>query len=395
MSAETKIQKPMMIPFNIPYIPEKTERYMLEALRSAKHCGNHGWNQKCIDWMKDRYEFEEVFMVPSGTAALEMGVMLAGVGPGDEVILPSYTFSSTATAVLLNGGTPVFCEIEPNTMNLDPSRLEEVITPRTKMIIPIDYAGIPCDVERICEVADKHGIIVMVDAAQSLNSKSATGRWAGSGVPLATFSFHETKNYSCGEGGALVVNKKEWIERAHFLQEKGTDRRLVLDGVKSKYGWVDKGSSYLLSDILAAMLFAQFEEMDSITADRGKVISAYKEVTRSFEKKGCISTTKPPVGTVSNNHAYFLIFDSQDNRREFIERLKIDYNVYAYIGYVALHSFKKGLEMGYKPEDLPITEDLASRIVRLPLYPDLGNSDEQLQYAANAIKAVLSDIYPE
>ena len=395
MSTGSESQNSLVIPFNIPYIPEKTEQYMLEALRSSKHCGNHGWNQKCIGWMKDRYGFEEVFMVPSGTAALEMGVMLAGVGPGDEVILPSYTFSSTATAVLLNGGTPVFCEIEPDTMNLDPTRLEEVITPRTKMIIPIDYAGIPCDVERICEIADKHDIIVMVDAAQSLNSKSSTGKWAGSNVPLATFSFHETKNYSCGEGGALVVNKKEWIERAHFLQEKGTDRRLVLDGVKSKYGWVDKGSSYLLSDILAAMLFAQFEEMDSITEDRGKVVSVYKDITRSFEDRGCISTPKPPQGTVSNNHAFFLIFDTQENRREFIERLKTDFNVYAYIGYVALHSFKKGLEMGYKPEDLPITEDLASRIVRMPLYADLAKSDHELGYAANAIQTVLSSIYPE
>lgn len=376
-------------------MPKNAEEYVLSALRSSKHCGNHTWNQKCIEWMKDRYEFEEVFMVPSGTAALEMGVMLAGVEPGDEVILPSYTFSSTATAVMLNGGTPVFCEIDQDTMNMDPDRLEELITPRTKMIIPIDYAGIPCDVERICEIADSHNIIVMVDAAQSLNSKTSTGKWAGSNVSLATFSFHETKNYSCGEGGALVVNKKEWIERAHFLQEKGTDRRLVLDGVKSKYGWVDKGSSYLLSDILAAMLFAQFEEMDTITKSRGEVVSAYERVTTTFVDRGCITIPRPPAGVVLNNHAFFVIFDSQENRQKFITKLKDKFRVFAYIGYVALHSFKKGLELGYKPEDLPITEDLASRVVRLPLFADLGKSEAQLNYTASSIESVLSEIYPE
>jgi dTDP-4-amino-4,6-dideoxygalactose transaminase len=382
------------IPFNLPHIPPATERYMLEALRSGKHCGNHSWNQKCIAWLKDRFGFGEVFMVPSGTAALEMGVMLAGVAPGDEVILPSYTFSSTATAVLLSGGKPVFCEIEPNTMNLDPRRLKELITPRTKMIIPIDYAGIPCDVDAIMSIAEPHNITVMVDAAQSMNSKDAEGRWAGSNVPLATFSFHETKNFGCGEGGALIVNNPEWVQRAHFLQEKGTDRRLVLDGVKSKYGWVDKGSSYLLSDILAAMLFAQFEHMDEITSKRANVTAAYRKATDPFEAMGNISTPRPPAGSAVNHHAFFIILESAEHRQRFIQELKEKYNVFAYIGYVALHSFKKGLELGYKPDDLPITESLAARIVRLPLYADLGGSEIDLNYTVNAVHSVLSDIYP-
>lgn len=383
------------IPFNKPYLLAEAEIYVLDALRSGQHCGNHKWNQKCITFLKERFGFGEVFLVPSGTAALEMGVMLAGIGPGDEVILPSYTFSSTATSVLLNGATPVFCEIEKRTMNIDPNRLEELITPRTKMIMPIDYAGIPCDVEVILQIAERHGIEVMVDAAQSMNSKDVSGRWVGSTTPLAAFSFHETKNFGCGEGGALVVNRKDWVQRAHFLQEKGTDRRLVLDGVRSKYGWVDKGSSYLLSDILAAMLYAQFEKMDEITQYRSRVTAAYKDLLEPFEAAGNLNIPLPPAGCQINHHAYFILLDSSDSRQVFLSSLKSRFGVNAYIGYVPLHSFTKGLELGYKAEDLPITENLASRVVRLPFYADLGKSDNNLKYVIDSIRSVLLTMYPK
>lgn len=367
---------------------------MLDALRSGQHCGNHKWNQKCIGLLKEKFGFGEVFLVPSGTAALEMGIMLAGVGPEDEVILPSYTFSSTATSVLLHGAKPVFCEIEAGTMNLDPQRLEELITPRTKMIIPIDYAGIPCDLKAITSIADKYEITVMVDAAQSMNSKDQYGRWVGVGSPLAAFSFHETKNFGCGEGGALVVNRQDWVQRAHFLQEKGTDRRLVLDGVRSKYGWVDKGSSYLLSDILAAMLYAQLEQMQEITKHRSRVTKTYREILAPFEKAGHIGLPKLPLGCQINHHAFFILFDSSLNRHIFLTSLKNQFGVNAYIGYVPLHSFTKGQELGYKPEDLPLTENLASRVVRLPLYADLGKSEDDLTYISNSILDVLLQIYP-
>lgn len=382
------------IPFNKPILIEYAEGYVLDALRSGQHCGNHKWNQKCIALLKEKFGFGEVFLVPSGTAALEMGVMLAGVGPGDEVILPSYTFSSTATSVLLNGAKPIFCEIEPQTMNLDPKRLEELITPRTKMIIPIDYAGIPCNLEEITPIAEKYGITVLVDAAQSMNSKDQSGRWVGVGSPLAAFSFHETKNFGCGEGGALVVNRPDWVQRAHFLQEKGTDRRLVLDGVRSKYGWVDKGSSYLLSDILAAMLYAQLERMDEITEYRSRVTTAYRELLAPFEMAGHIGLPKPPLGCQINHHAFFILFDSSVNRQIFLASLKNKFGVNAYIGYVPLHSFTKGQELGYKPEDLPLTEDLASRVVRLPFYADLGKFDDDLKYVSESIRDVLLQIYP-
>lgn len=381
------------IPFNKPYLIDEAEDYVLEAVRSGRHCGNHAWNQKCIALLKDRFGFGEVFLVPSGTAALEMGVMLANLGPGDEVILPSYTFSSTATSVVLNGATPIFCEVEPDTMNIDPSRIEELITPRTKLILPIDYAGIPCDVDAINAIAKPRGIPVMVDAAQSLNSKDAAGRWVGTATELATFSFHETKNFGCGEGGALIVNRSDWVERAHFLQEKGTDRRLVLDGVQSKYGWVDKGSSYLLSDILAAMLFAQLERLDEITSFRSRITAVYQEVLRPFETRGHIRLPHPPPGSEINHHALFVLFDTPASRQVFLKTLKERYSVSAYIGYVPLHSFKKGLELGYKPDDLPLTESLANRIVRLPFYTELGKNEEDLTYAANSIRETLSSIY--
>ena len=214
------------------------------------------------------------FLVPSGTAALEMGALLADISPGDEVILPSYTFSSTVNAIVIFGAKPVFCEIDKDTMNIDVSKIEALITPKTKMIIPIDYAGVSCEIDKIMTIANKYNLIVMQDCAQSYGS-FYNGKPCGTQAHLATFSFHETKNFNSGEGGALVVNKEEWCERAHFLQEKGTDRRLVLKGVKNKYSWVDKGSSYLLSDLLASVLLAQLEKGDEIKELRAKITDAY------------------------------------------------------------------------------------------------------------------------
>jgi len=378
------------IPFNQPYLSGDEQAYMLQVLQSRKHCGNHEWGMKCVEWMKETCGFGEVFLTPSGTAALEMGAILAGLEHGDEVILPSYTFSSTANAVLLQGARPVFCEIEPNTMNMDPERIEALITEKTRMILPIDYAGIPCDLARIKPIADRYGLTVMVDAAQSFFSRDTDGRYCGSVTPLATFSFHETKNLGCGEGGALVVNRPEWVERAHFIQEKGTDRRLVLNGVRSKYGWVDKGSSFLLADVLAAMLYAQLQHTEEIVALRGRVTQGYVDLYAPYEKAGCLRIPHPPAGAQVNHHAFFVIFDTAEHQKEFLKQLR-DYQVNAYIGYVPLHSFTKGLQLGYCAEDLPITEDLASRVVRLPFYTDLAL--DGLGYTLDSMKKVLEGIY--
>jgi len=234
----------------------------------------------------------------------------------------------------------------------------------------------------------------LVDAAQSLNSRDSEGLWVGTRTELAAFSFHETKNIGCGEGGALIINRPDWVPRAHILQEKGTDRRLVLDGVKSKYGWVDKGSSYLLSDILAAMLYAQFEEIDEICDSRKKVFRAYSQMVTDYVQAGCLEVQRISSVAVPNSHAFYILLQSASDRASFLERLRVDHGVNAYIGYVPLHSFTKGLELGYRPEDLPITEDAASRIVRLPLYTDLGRSEEDLNAVTSAIDKVLSALYP-
>jgi len=379
----------MQIPFNKVYIAGNEEKYMLEALHSGKHCGNHSFCSKVINLMKQTHNFNEVFLTPSGTAALEMGALLADICPGDEVILPSYTFSSTVNAIVIFGAVPIFCEVEKETMNIDASKIEALITSKTKMIIPIDYAGVSCEIDEIMEIASKHKLIVMQDCAQSYGTYYK-GKACGTQAHLATFSFHETKNFNAGEGGALIVNKPEWVERAHFLQEKGTDRRLVLKGVKNKYSWVDKGSSYLLSDILAAILLAQLEAENEMKHLRTKITSAYIKLFSTFKALGKLSYFEVPEYIELNHHAFWVIFDTQENSEIFMNRLR-EYSIYAYIGYLPLHSAPKGLEYGYKANDLPITEDLGNRIVRLPFYTELGAIG--LDYCIDSMNSVLKEIY--
>ena len=380
----------MKIPFNIPYSARQTERYMLEALRSRAHCGNRSFAERAVAKLKEMYGFHEVFLTTSCTTAMEMGALLADLKPGDEVILPSYTFSSTANAVVLRGAKPIFGDVDPATMNLDPDLVEPLITERTRMIAPIDYAGIPCEIERLQAIAERHGLIVMQDAAQSNHSRHHSGAYCGAVPQLAAFSFHETKNFNCGEGGALVVNDPSLVDRAHFLQEKGTDRSLVLKGVKSKYSWVDLGSSFLLSDILAAMLLAQIEEAEEITARRGKVTAGYRKLFSPYEETGCLSTPKPPGGTTVNHHAFFVIFDREDNQQRFLSLLR-DKDIYAYIGYMPLHSSPMGQRFGYRPDSVPRTEDIARRIVRLPFYTELEG--DSLDYCLTGMADVLRTIY--
>jgi len=380
----------MTIPFNKVYFTGNEEKYLLESLYSGKHCGNHDFCKRVIALMREKHGFNETFLVPSGTAALEMGAVLANIGPGDEVILPSFTFSSTVNAVVLFGAIPVFCEVEPETMNIDATKIEALITPKTKMILPIDYAGLSCDIDTIMDIANRHNLIVMQDCAQSYGSYYK-GKPCGTQAHIATFSFHETKNYNSGEGGALVVNVPEWEARAHFLQEKGTDRTLVLNGVKSKYHWVDKGSSYLLSDILAAMLLAQLEAEDKMKSLRSNITKAYIELLTPWQEKGKLTFRKVPEHAEINHHAFWVVIDTIEHQQQFMAKLRDDHNIAAYIGYQPLHSAPKGLEFGYKIEDLPITQHQADRIVRLPFYTELGEIG--LDYTVNAIRQVLQEIY--
>jgi len=377
------------IPFNKVYFTGNEEKYVLDALHSGAHCGNHSYCDKVIDLMKTKFGYGEVYLTPSCTASLEMGIVLADIKPGDEVILPSYTFSSTVNAVVLFGGIPIFCDIEPKTMNIDANLIEGLITPKTKMILPIDYAGVPCKIDTIMEIANKHNLVVMQDCAQSYGSYYK-GKPCGTQAHMAAFSFHETKNFNAGEGGALAVNVPEWQERAFFLQEKGTDRRLVLEGVKNKYSWVDKGSSYLLSDILAAMLLAQLEDEETIKAKRAKISDAYIELFKPWVDKGEVNVFDFEDYCKINHHAFWVVFDTAENRSTFMSQLR-EKNISAYIGYLPLHSAPMGLKYGYKPDDLPVTEDLASRIVRLPFYTELA--DVGLDYCVDEMSKVLNNMY--
>ena len=379
------------IPFNKPFISKLSKEYMLNAYSTSNHCGNKYWAKRAIDLMKSKYNFGEVFLTPSCTSALEMGALLLGINQGDEVILPSYTFSSTATSIMLMGAKPIFCDVEPNSMNIDPNKIEGLITNKTKLILPIDYAGVSSMTDKIKEISSKYSIPIMVDSAQSYGSKDSFNRSCGTLTELATFSFHETKNLTCGEGGALIVNDKELIDRAYILQEKGTDRKKVLDGISSKYKWVDKGSSYLLSDILSAILCGQLEEENYILSSRAKVTQMYKNIFDQYDNiiKRIDNTNLKSY----NHHAYYLILDSKENRKKFIDNLRLNYNIYAYIGYSPLHSSPMGLKLGYKPRDLPITEDLGNRIVRLPLYVELGQREESLKYLQESISKTMSIIY--
>jgi dTDP-4-amino-4,6-dideoxygalactose transaminase len=380
----------MVIPFNIPtFLGEETE-FVLESLKSMKHCGNNNFSRRCRDLLIDKYGFLDVFFTTSCTTAMEMGVLLCDIKPGDEVILPSYTFSSTANSFVLRGGIPVFCEIEKKSMNIDHNKIEQLITKKTKLIMPIDYAGIPCEIERINEIANKYNLHVLQDCAQSFHSIHKNGKYCGASTSLAAFSFHETKNINCGEGGALVINDPNLIQRAHFLQEKGTDRSLVLKGVKSKYSWVDLGSSFLLSDILAAMLLSQLEHVEKIVKMRGVVTDAYRELFQPYADTGYLKIPDIPEGIVINNHAFFVIFDSSENQEMFLSLLK-EKNIYAYIGYLPLHSSPMGQRFGYQADDLPVTEDLASRIVRLPFYSDL--QADSLEYCIAGMQSALRIIY--
>jgi dTDP-4-amino-4,6-dideoxygalactose transaminase len=379
----------MKIPFNIPYHFKMEDENVLECLRSGALCGNRHFGEQAATELQEKYQIGRVFLTPSCTAAMEMGAILTDLRPGDEVILPSYTFSSTANAIVLQGAIPVFCDTDPATMNIDVNLIEELITPRTRMILPIDYAGIPCEIDRIQEIARKHELVVMQDAAQSVHS-FVCGQATGKLAPLVAFSFHESKNVSCGEGGALCVNDESLVERAHFVQEKGTDRRLVLNGQREKYTWVGKGSSFLLADILAAVLLVQIQNVEFIVERRSTVTKAYRSLFQAYELAGYLQTPKVPDHVTVNHHAFFVVFDTGEHRTQFLQGLKKK-DIHPYIGYLPLHSSPQGQAYGYQPDDLPQTESIAKRIVRLPFYTALA--EDGLSYCVEGMKDVLRSIY--
>ncbi len=372
-----------MIDFNVPPFVGKEMDYMLQAVRSRQISGDGAFTRKCSAWLERRFQAEKVLLTTSGSAALDMAAFLCGLEPGDEVILPSYTFSSTANAFVLAGAKLVFVDIRPDTMNLDENKIEAAITPRTRVIVPVHYAGIACDMDRVLAIARRHRLLVVEDAAQGVMS-TYRGKALGTLGDLGCYSFHETKNYSMGEGGALLINRPEWIERAEILREKGTNRSKFFRGQIDKYTWVDFGDSYLPSDLNAAYLWAQLERADDINENRLRTWNAYHEAFRPLEDQGKVIRPTVPEGCAHNAHLYYLKCRNLEERTRLIAWLR-QRDIQAIFHYIPLHSAPAGQKFGrfYGKDEFTTKE--SERLVRLPLYYGLTESDSR-----RVVDAVLS-----
>lgn len=362
-----------MIKFNKSSISNLEKEYINDCLDTSVLSGDGKYTMKVYEWFKKKFDIENMLLTTSGTTALEMASLLIDLEAGDEVITPSFTFSSTVNAFLLRGARPVFCDIRKDTMNIDETKIEALITEKTKAIYAVDYAGIPCAMDEINAIADKHGLFVIEDAAQSVGS-TYKGRWAGTLAEFGCYSFHETKNLAMGEGGAIVLNQEKYLDRAEIIREKGTNRRHVLKGWVDKYTWYDIGSSFLPSDILAAMLMAQLERYDEIYAKRHNVWNIYHENLKDLEEKGLLVRQYVPDYVEHNAHMYNILLPTDEIRTNLVTELKKK-DIMAYICYVPLHSSPMGQKLGYKAEDCPITEDYGKRCLRLPLHAGMTTED--------------------
>ena len=363
-----------MIDFNVPpYVGTEMEYVRQAAEVNHKICGDGPFSRKCHAWMEERFCAEKVLLTTSGTAALEMAAVLCDLKPGDEVILPSFTFSSTATAFQAMGATLVFVDIRPDTMNIDEHRIEDAITDRTRVIVPVHYAGVSCEMDAIMDVARRHNLMVVEDAAQGVMS-TYKGRALGTIGTFGCYSFHETKNYSMGEGGALVINDPKYIQRAEIIREKGTNRSLFKLGQVDKYTWVDRGSSYLQSDLNAAYLWAQLEQADTINNDRLETWNYYFERLKPLADAGKIELPVVPDDCVHNAHMFYIKVKDLDERTALISHLK-ECGVMAVFHYVPLHSSPAGEMYGrFHGVDKYTTQE-SNRLVRLPMYYGLTDED--------------------
>jgi dTDP-4-amino-4,6-dideoxygalactose transaminase len=324
--------------------------------------------------LQERFGIHRVLMTPSCTAALEMAAMLCDLGPGDEVIMPSFTFVSTANAVVRLGARPVFVDIRPDTLNLDETLIEDAITPRTKAILPVHYAGVACAMDRIEAIAAGHGLHVIEDAAQAVNSWHQ-GRALGSIGRLGCYSFHETKNYICGEGGALCINDPALVERAEILRDKGTNRRQFFRGEVDKYTWVDVGSSYVPSEINCAFLYAQLELLDAITARRREVYQRYHHLLAPLAARGLVRLPQAPEDCETNCHLFWVLLPTARARDLAMKHLNA-HGVNAVFHYVPLHSSPMGQKFGCREGDLPATEDISGRLLRLPFFYEITEREQ-------------------
>ena len=359
----------MKIPFNKPYMTGKETEYIRQAVEGGKISGNGVFTKRCQDFFEERYGFRKCLLTTSCTDALEMAAILTGVGPGDEVIVPSYTFVSSALAFVRTGAKIVFADSCADQPNINAEQLESLITPRTKVIVPVHYAGVACDMDRIMEIAEKHGLLVVEDAAQAIDSYYK-GRPLGAIGHLAAFSFHETKNIISGEGGLLVVNDERFVRRAEIIWEKGTNRAEFFRGEVNKYGWVDTGSSFLPSEIVAAFLWAQLENLDSIQQRRKEIWNRYYEALKPIAERGLFRLPIVPDYATNNAHMFYLLFPDLAKRTDFIARMK-ERGIWCVFHYLALHDseFYRGRHDG---RQLPNCDHYADCLVRLPLYYELA-----------------------
>ncbi|WP_294527725.1 dTDP-4-amino-4,6-dideoxygalactose transaminase [uncultured Allofournierella sp.] len=373
-----------MISFNIPpYVGTELD-YVKQAVENHKICGDGAFTKQCNQWLSERFGSQKVLLTTSGTTALEMAALLCDLQPGDEVILPSFTFSSTATAFVLAGAKLVFVDVRPDTMNIDETKIEAAITDKTKVICAMHYAGVACEMDTIMEIAARHGLKVVEDAAQGVMS-TYKGKALGTIGDFGCFSFHETKNYSMGEGGALLIRDPEYNERAEILREKGTNRAKFFRGQVDKYTWVDYGSSYLPSEMNAAYLWGQLQAADQINNDRLASWNDYYQALRPLEQAGKLELPAIPEGCVHNAHMFWVKCRDLEERTAFIQHLK-DSGVLAVFHYIPLHSAPAGLRYGrFSGEDVYTTKE-SDRLVRLPLYYGLTAQDRQ--QVIQAVKAV-------
>lgn len=370
------MQSSLKIPFNKPFVVGKEFYYIAQSVMNGHIAGNGLFAKRCQAFMEEKFDAKKVLLTTSCTAALEMAAILCGVGPGDEVILPSFTFVSTANAFYRQRAKLIFCDIKSDTLNIDEIKIKDAVTERTKVIVPVHYAGIGCEMDKIMKIARDHNLYVVEDAAQAVNTKYKK-KYLGTIGDIGTFSFHETKNYICGEGGAIVINNENFLERAEIILEKGTDRSKFFRGEVDKYTWVDIGSSYLPSDLQAAFLYAQLENMDVIDRRRKEIFEYYYQALTPLERKDILKLPVVSPERGCNSHMFYIILKDEKTRNALMNYLKLN-RFLAVFHYLPLHLSPVGYSMGYKEGQLPVTESMSSRLLRLPFYYSL-KEDEQAE----------------
>ena len=364
-----------MINFTEPSITKTEEDHALDALRNGYLSGDKKYTKLCHEFF-NRQGYSNYLLTTSGSSSLELAAILSGIDKGDEFIVPSFTFSSTANAFMLRGAKPIFAEIDPKTMNIDPSKIEALITDRTKAIVPVDYAGVSCDMDKIIAIAKRYNIMVVEDAAQAVGS-FYKNQPCGLLADIACFSFHETKNYCMGEGGGIYIKDNDLMTKAEIIREKGTNRKQFLNGLVDKYSWYEIGSSLLPSDLLAGILYGQLERFDEIMKKRLNIWNQYYDAFAELEKNGKI--TRPTITTYAkhNAHIFYILLKDIEERNALLNYLRKN-DIGATFHYVPLHSAPLGQKYGYKEGDLPITEEYSGRLLRLPLHCNMSNKDIQM-----------------